>query len=144
MSALKVYNPDQVQVVVAGIPVTKGWNDGPFLKIEQNEDSFTEQVGTDGEVTRSRTNNRTHTVTLTLMQSSDVNDLLSALHTLDINTPGGAGIGPLLVKDGSGRALYLAEKCWIKKPPAVEFGREAGPREWVISTNDLIRFDKGN
>ena len=142
--SLKVYNADQVQVVVCGVPVTKGWGDGAFLRIEQNEDSYTEVVGTDGEVTRSRTNNRTHTITLTLMQSSDVNALLSAVHTLDINSPGGAGIGPLIVKDGSGTSLYIAEKCWVKKPPVVEFGREAGPREWVFSTNNLVRLDGGN
>jgi hypothetical protein len=120
MSALKTYNADQVQ------------------------DSYTLQVGTDGEATRSRTNNRSHTITLTLMQSSDINDLLSAVHTIDINSAGGAGIGPLIVKDGSGRALYIAEKCWVKKPPAVEFGREAGPREWVFETNNMIRLDAGN
>ncbi len=140
----KVYNADQVQVVICGVPVTKGWGDGTFLRIEQNEDSFTRVTGTDGETTRSRTNNRSHTITLTLMQSSDVNDLLSAVHTLDITSAGGAGIGPLIVKDGSGRSLYIAEKCWIKKPPAVEFGREAGPREWTFETGELLRLDAGN
>lgn len=141
---MKVYNADQVQIVVAGIPVTGGWGDGDFVSIESDEDAFSLVVGTDGEATRSRTNNKGATITLTLMQSSDVNDLLSALHALDVNSPGGAGIGPFFCRDGNGRSLYMAESCWIQKRPTAVFGREAGPREWVIRTDKLIAFDGGN
>lgn len=141
---MKVYNPDQVQVVIANIPVTEGLADGEFLRIEYDEDAFTLQVGTDGDATRSRSNNRAATITLTLMQSSPVNDALSALHNLDLNSPGGAGIGAFLCKDGSGRSMFAAEKCWIQKMPAAVYGREAGPREWVIRTNRLDALHGGN
>lgn len=144
MADLKIYGPDEVSIIFNGILVNEGLADGTFVKIEQDEDSFSLTVGTDGEATRSKTNNRSHTITFTVMQSSDCNDLLSAMHTLDINTPGGAGVGPLLIKDGSGSSIYVAEKSWIQKPPAAEFGREAGPREWTIRTNNLIRLDGSN
>lgn len=142
--ALKIYGPDQVSIVFNGIVISSGLADGTFVKIEQDEDTFSMVVGTDGEATRSKSNNRGHTISFFLMQTADANDLLSAMHTLDLTSAGGAGVGPLAVKDGSGRAIYLAEKAWIQKPPAVEFGREAASREWTLRTNNLVRTDAGN
>ena len=55
--AVSTYNPDEVAIVFAGIPIS-GFADGTFLSVEQNEDSFTMQVGTDGEACRSKSNNR--------------------------------------------------------------------------------------
>jgi hypothetical protein len=140
---LRTYDPSQVIIVFAGIPLS-GFADGTFLSVEQNEDSFTLQIGTDGEGTRSKTNNRSGRVTFTLMQSSQANDLLSALHNLDIRSPNGDGIGPLLIKDNSGRSLFSAEKAWIVKPPTGEYGREAASREWIVETDHLILQHGGN
>ena len=137
------YNPDEVAIVFAGIPIT-GFADGSFLSVEQNEDSFTMQAGTDGEACRSKTNNRGGRATFTLGQWSRANDLLSALHNLDISTPNGDGIGPLLIKDNSGTSIFSAEKAWIVKPPAAGFAREAESREWVIETDNLVQHHGGN
>ena len=72
------------------------------------------------------------------MQSSSVNDLLSAERELDRNTPGGTGGKALLVKDNSGTTLFSAETAWIQKPPTAELNREATTREWVFRTDVLI------
>ncbi len=141
--ALYTYDPSQVAIIFAGIPVS-GFADGTFVNVEQNEDSFTLQVGTDGEGCRSKTNNKSGRVTFTLGQWSSSNALLSALHNLDVNTPNGDGIGPLLVKDNSGTSLYAAEKAWIVRAPAASFGREAESREWIVETLDLIQNHGGN
>jgi len=141
--ALYTYDPSQVAIIFAGIPVS-GFADGTFVNVEQNEDSFTLQVGTDGEACRSKTNNKSGRVTFTLGQWSSSNALLSALHNLDVNTPNGDGIGPLLVKDNSGTSLYAAEKAWIVRPPAAAFSREAESREWIVETADLIQNHGGN
>lgn len=141
--ALHTYDPAQLAIVFAGIPVD-GFADGTFLSVEQNEDSFSLQVGTDGEGCRSKSNNRSGRVTFTLGQWSKTNDLLSAVHQVDINSPNGDGIGPLLIKDMSGTSIYAAEKAWIVKPPAAAFGREAESREWVIETNDLQQLHGSN
>lgn len=141
---LKIYDANEVTIVIAGIPIDGGFADGEFLRIEQDSDDFTDVVGTDGEVTRSKTNDRRATVSLILMQSSSGNAVLSALNLLDKKTGGGAGVGPFLVRDKQGTSLYSASKCWIAKPPNVSFGREAGPREWKIRVADLERLDGGN
>ena len=140
---LRTYDPSQVTIVFAGIPIS-GFADGTFVSVEQNEDSFTLQVGTDGEGTRSKTNNRSGRVTLTLMQSSAANDALAAVHSLDVLSPSGDGIFPLLIKDNSGRSLFGADTAWIVKPPTGEFGREVTSREWIIETDHLIQSHGGN
>lgn len=144
MADMKVYDADQVSISVAGVPVEKGYADGEFLRVEQEADDFLDVVGTDGEVTRSKSNDRRATVTILLHQSAEANDLLSALSNLDRNTPNGAGVGPLLVRDRGGRAIYTAEKCWISRPPDVSFDRQATSREWTLRAADLIRTDGGN
>lgn len=141
--SLKVYDAKAVAMIFAGIPIS-GLADGTFVSIEQNEDSFGLTVGTDGEACRSKTNNRSGKVTFTLLQSSATNDLLSAVHLLDIATPNGDGIGPLLIKDGTGRTLVEAQKAWIVKPPTAEFAREASSREWVVESDNLVQFHGGN
>ena len=139
-----VYDPDQVSIMVCGIPIDGGFADGSFIEIEQDSDDFVDVAGTDGDVTRSKTNDRRATVTLTLMQSALGNALLSALSNTDKKKPNGAGVGPLLIKDNQGTTLFAAEKSWIAKGPPVAFDKTAGPRAWKIRVADLERFDGSN
>jgi len=140
----KVYDADQVSLIIVNIPIDSGYADGEFVRIEQDTDDFGDMVGTDGEVTRYKTNDRRATVTVILAQSSSGNAVLSALNNLDRSQPGGAGIGTLLIRDKQGTAIYTADKCWIAKPPDVSFAREPGPREWKIRVANLRRLDGGN
>jgi hypothetical protein len=144
MSDLKVYNADEVIVSFNGILIGKGAADGDFVSIEFDEDAFALAVGSQGEAARSRSNNRSATITITLMQTADENTLLNAMHVLDLTSPGGAGIGPLLVQDRNGQSLHFAEKAWIQKAPAAAFGREAGTREWVLRTGEMLPGVGGN
>lgn len=140
----KIYDADQVTLVICNLPIDSGFADGEFCRIEQDSDDFTDVVGTDGEVTRSKTNDRRATITILLMQTSVGNTILSTLNNLDRNLPGGAGVGVLFIRDRQGVAIYTASKCWIAKPPDVSFGREATSREWKIRVSDLKRLDGGN
>lgn len=139
----KVYDPDQISIVLSGIPIS-GYADGEFVRIEKESDAFTDVVGTDGEVSRSKTRDDRGTVTFILMQTSDSNILLSALHLLDKNAPGGAGIGALLVRDARGTSLYSSAECWISKEPDVTMDREPTAREWTCRAAKLVSVHGGN
>jgi hypothetical protein len=139
----KVYDPASITMSFAGINI-QGLADGEFVSLEQNEDAFTVQIGSDGDGTRSKSNNRSGRVTFTLMMSSSTNDLLSALHTLDLESPSGAGIGPLMIKDLNGTTLITAERAWITRFPTAAYDREATSREWIIETDKLIQLQGGN
>jgi hypothetical protein len=131
-------------IIAGGVPIS-GFADGTFLSVENNEDAYSLQVGTDGEAPRSRTNNNSARFTITLQQGSLGNAILSGLHTADKLAPGGVGCFPVLVKDLGGTSLYACEKAWIVKRPGAEFGRESGSREWIIETDNLaIAIDGGN
>lgn len=142
--SLKVYDASQVTLVFMGIVIDSGFADGEFCTIEQTEKDFDAVVGTDGEVTRTKTNNRHATIKVKLMQTSDGNAFLSALNNLDLATPGGAGVGPMLIRDRQGTSVYAAQHCWIAQPPNVSYDRSATPREWTLEVADLDRLDGGN
>jgi len=142
-NAVKTYDADQVVLVVGGFTIDSGFADGEFLRIEQESDDFTDVVGTDGEVARSKTNDRRATISVLLMQTASGNQALSALSNLDRLTPNGAGIAPLLIQDGNGDTLYEAASCWVQKPPDASFDRAATTREWTLRVADLIRNDAG-
>ena len=143
MAALHIYDATEVTASFSGV-LMQGFGDGEFVKIEMTSDAFTSVVGTDGEVTRSKSSDGRAKITVTLMQSSETNDKLSALYNLDRSTPGGAGVGVFYVRDRGGRSLYVAPQAWIMKAPDVTFDREPTPREWVFECASLQRVDGGN
>ena len=136
----KDYDPAGIQMIFAGNPIT-GYAAGTFVNAERTNDTYQTVAGADGEAARAKSNDRSGTVTFTLMQTSAANDLLSALALADELT--GDGVGPLLIKDLNGTTLVQAETAWVQKPANVEFGQEMSEREWVIATGFLQIFPGG-
>lgn len=141
--AVKQYDPDQISVTFAGLLI-QGYADGEFVTVEQQSDNFSDVVGTDGRVSRSKTNDRRATITFSLMQTSDSNDELSQIANDDLNNPGGAGVGALYIRDRGGRSLYSANSAWISRPPDVSLDRAATARQWTLRAAQLERTDGGN
>lgn len=132
----QLYSADQVTITF-GVIKLEGYGPDTFVKVERNEDSFMSKVGADGEVARTRNLNRTGKVTATLLQTSASNKLLQAALIADELTPNGLSIFPLMVKDNSGNAIWVAKEAWIMKPAATEGAREVGTREWVFECATL-------
>jgi hypothetical protein len=141
MAAIKTYAPDKVSVVLGGA-IMSGYAEDGFVKIEVATEAFTKHVGADGEVSRTRNTDKSGTITLKLKQTSDSNDVLSALYNTDITTL--QGYLPVIVKDNVGRTLAAGSSAWIQKLPEAEFGKEIGDREWIIEVADLQYFVGGN
>lgn len=140
---MKNYSAKACSISFANI-LLKGWADGDFITIDNESDGYGDTIGTDGEVTRWDMNDERANLTITLMQTSSVNDKLSALYRLDKLTPNGGGIGAFYFKDTNGTSEYSGENAWIVKAPAATFGREAKPREWKIRVAKLERNDGSN
>lgn len=141
---MKTYSANDVSLIIAGVPVDSGRGESTFVEIQIPE-RFVLQRGCDGECTRAPTNDTTATATVTLTQSSSGNALLSALHSLDLAAPaGGAGVGPFMLKDGSGTSLYAAPHCYIIKSPDAAFGGAPGERQWQLQIIGLEAFCGGN
>lgn len=128
---MKTYDPKLVHCVFAGHFVD-GYADGSFLAFSKAAPPFSTKVGVGGNVVRTRNHNRSGTLTITLMQTSESNDRLTQIHAQDLAAPNGAGVGSLTVQDIPGTSLFTAAKAWIENDPDAGFDMEAGTREWVI------------
>jgi hypothetical protein len=137
---VRTYASGRVLVLVGGVPMT-GLAEDTFVEIAPMTDRVTSASGADGEIARSVSSDRRHTVTITLQQTSPSNDVLSAFATADLYT-GGAVI-PVMVQDLSGRTLFAASQGWISTMPSITFGAEVGTREWGLTTGAPNIFTVG-
>jgi len=136
MADLKTYDPKLYDIVFAGISLNEGLADGTFLTVAPDTPGFSKKVGVDGEVTRSRSHDRSATVTFTCMQTSDVNDRLSALYNSDRDAANGAGVGTFFIQDRAGRTFGEASKAYISDDPDLVLSGEAETREWTLELAD--------
>ncbi len=139
---LKNYDPKNIVIVFGAIVITAGLAEDTFVSAERDEEMFTKKAGADGEVTRTRNRNKMGRVTLTLQQTAEANQLLSAQAAVDELT--GNGVAPLLIKDLGGTSLAAAANAWIAKRPAMAYGKDSGNREWVLDCAELILNEGGN
>jgi hypothetical protein len=138
---METYDPSKIIVTWNGIRIT-GFAPGEFVQVEPNADLYSTTVGAGGEVARSRNPDESAKVTLTLLGTSRVNDLLSAKMKQDklSNT----GWGALLIKDLLGTTLVTSSRCWIERMPTVGMGAEVPTRQWVMRAAELNVLVGGN
>ena len=141
--ALKYVDPDQVLVYFAGSRI-QGFADGEFITYERMTPGFQEVVGTDGEVTRSKSNDFRSKIVIKLMQSSASNAFLSSILNTDLNAPNGAGVGTFQLQDLNGNTLVSGSQSWIVSYPQGSFDRTAKSREWEIHIADTVQTEGGN
>lgn len=139
--AAKTYSPKKVSIIVAGVIIT-GYAEGSFISVERASDTFTKVAGADGEIGRVHSADRSGKIVLTLQQTSESNDVLSALNIADELTL--TGKFPVAVKDNNGTSLYVAGDAWIMKSANSEYAATMSTREWTIECSDLAAFVGGN
>jgi hypothetical protein len=139
--AIESYDPKQILILIAGVPIS-GLADGTFVSIERQEDAFTAVSGADGQVARVKSNNAIGTLTLTIMQTSQSNQLLSGLALADQRN--NAGTFPVLIKDNEGTTLIFSAEGWVQRMPTVEYSKDISNREWIITLSELTYNIGGN
>lgn len=141
MGAPYTYDSKQVAVIVGGIPMG-GFADGSFVTVERENDTYSKVSGADGIVSRSKSNDKSGSIKITLQQTSPSNDVLQGIALLD--EVSNRGIVPVLIQDFSGTSTFVSAFAWIKKPPSAEFGKEITNREWEFTCSDLDIKHGGN
>jgi len=137
---VRTYDPKNVVLTVGGAPIS-GYADGTFITVSRQNDSFVSVSGADGETARAKQNDKRGDLTLTLLQTSLSNDILSGIAVLDETS--NAGVVPVILKDLSGATTYFSGSGWIKKPADSEFAKEVGNREWALELADMEVFIGG-
>ena len=135
--AQRNYDPKQLSVVFGITPIV-GFAVDTMISIESENPKYTSNHDIHGNVTRYRVNKRVAKITVTLIQSSRSNDLLSNYAELDEVSD--AGVFPIMIKDPNGTTLFSCPEAWIIEPPTLDFGEEAKNREWVIEANGFNQY----
>ncbi len=139
--SVKNYDPSLYRVIFAGSPLN-GFADGTWITAARRNPTFTMTAGADGEVARAKSNDKTGSIVFTLLQTSQSNDVLSALALVDELT--GNGVGPVLIQDLNGTTLVQGETAFIEKPADVTLAKEIEAREWTILVGKMNIFVGGS
>lgn len=138
--SIKTYDPAKILFSFGGSLIT-GFGPDTFITVERNEDGFTLTVGAAGEAVRTKSNNHSGKVTVTLLASSQSNDFLSAIAVAD--ELAGTGVAPLFGKEFNGTTTFAACNAWVQKIPNIERAKEEGTVQWVFECADLEMFNGG-
>lgn len=132
---MKQYSFLDTILLVNGVEMS-GFDEGDdVIQLARANDSASDIIGTDGEMTVSISADRSGTVTFRLMQSSTSNAYLSGLVAAQEN---GAFV-PIFVqfKDTRGGDLGSGTQGYIPRPADMTRGTNAGNQEWTVKTERL-------
>lgn len=138
------YYADEVMIYFLG-GLVSGFAEDEMIEVTQMSPGFEDVVGVDGEVARSRSNDRRVKVVVSLLQTSLSNALFSAAHKSDLNSPNGLGVGSFEMNDLSSQGtLVSGAQAWIVQYPDSALGRKPGARKWEIRIANGDRAEMGN
>ena len=126
MATTKTYDAKDVSIIISD-RAASGFNS---VSVTRESDTWSDDVGADGEVARSKSNDKRGNFELTMQQTSEFNDFLSSLHNEDEAT--GNKIFNVTVKDNRGKSLHESAEAWIQKLPDSEYAQASGERVWSI------------
>ena len=138
---VNTYDPGKVIVSVAGVPLS-GFAPDSMVEADREADTWGKVTGITGETARVRSRNKSGEFKVSLLQTSTMNDLLSAIHAADEAT--GAGIVPIGMTDLGGGTTLVSAEAWIRKPPPVTMKKEIETREWIFDCAVLDIHVAGN
>lgn len=142
MSNLASYSPEDITVLVAGVLPLTGFVSGNFVNISKDIQPLSSTRTSDGEVARLYNNDQTFTITITLHNTAESNEVLTKLWLLDEITQ--RGKFPLLIKDQLGSSLFFSATSWIEGIPDTTYGSEITERTWTIRSSQAVINIGGN
>lgn len=123
------YNPNDYTIYFAGVVIDRGIIS---ITVSPEVELYTQQVGIDGDTTRSRNNNLNFTCEIVLQQSSPQNRDLSDLWNAGRTGPNGGGVGTFSLVSNVGDDEITADRAWITNAPDMVVGAEVGERTWTL------------
>jgi hypothetical protein len=93
---------------------------------------WTKKVGADGEVARALSNDNTHTIQITLMQTSLSNVYLRTVMNADKLT--GLGMLPLSFTDLNTMEVKFWPQAWVSVEPGTGRAKETTDTQWTLHT----------
>ena len=88
--------------------------------------------------------NKAGTLTLSLMQTSESNDILTRIGILDEDAHSNKYLFSILIKDTSGRTVMSASQAFLGNDPAASFSDGVETYDWTITVARLEKHIGGN
>jgi len=143
MATIKTKDYDPLKItVLLGTHIASGFADGTFVTANRSNQTWTVSRGASGESARAKSNDKSGTIEITLMQTSLTNDFLSAQMLLDESSLS-SGKFPFTLIDSHGTTVLAATEAWVQQPASVEYGKEMSDRVWTIESGDIDFFVGG-
>ena len=134
MGTVNTYNPSDVYLIICGHQCT-GWQD---ITVERSTPAFKHIKGIRGKHTRVRDVDSSAIITITVMQTSETNDILSEVHRQDIEN--GTGRLELSLIDRSGSTLISSIEAYITSYPSKTFSDTIEFIPWTIQCQSTESF----
>lgn len=148
MAQLGNYSPEDVVMIISndifGTHTISGTADGTFISYERSVDRATLYVGSDLSSARVLRRNKSGTVSLTLHQSAESNDVLSMIALRDEETHDNSYLFSVTIKDLSGRSVFFAPEAFIGNDPTTSYSTDLETRDWTITVTSVERHTGGN
>lgn len=136
------YCPESVNCLIGGIIPVEGFVDGTFISVDKDEMPYSSVRMPDGTVARKKNTSQTYTITITLHNGAETNNLLTKMWQIDELTD--RGKFPLLIKDQSGSDLLFSTESWIEGIPSMTKSNAIDSRVWVIKSAYAVINIGGN
>lgn len=136
------YSPEDVSISIAGAITLSGFVEGTFITITRDNPLFQTHESSDGVVSRVKRNSKTFTVNITLMNTSESNDILSRMSLLDHSTS--IVKFPLFIKDSLGGTVFFAGSSWIENTPSTAYSIDITDRQWSLKCTQASLYNGGN
>lgn len=144
---LGTYSPENMTIVLSNSKMShtvSGYADGTFLSISRQAPHATLYTGADLSNARVVRGNKGATVSLTLHQAGESNDILSALLAADETSRDGSDCFSVTIVDTIGRSKYYSPVAFLGNNPDASFGVDIEAREWQIHCVSLTQVTAGN
>lgn len=140
--SLVQYDPAAVNFYCGKIKI-EGFAKDTFIEAARNNPSYTTVVGAQGHAVAVKSADRSGYIQITLLQTSESNQILSGLMTSSELAPGGAAV-PVLVRDTLGNTICGCDAALIEKPADVRFDTSIKERAWKFLCGVLVMNIAGN
>lgn len=133
---MQTYDASLVDVI-AGSRRLDGFGAGTFITISRANPRFNQAVSADGTHVRSRQRNRMHTLAITVMATSQANQVLQNLANLDSEGPG----APFKIKvqdRSSGGGLVSDPNAYINEDPDITYANDVQENTWTLVLPDPV------
>lgn len=134
-NSVYTYSPKDVVFIVGGYALT-GWGS---IRVSRNSQTYTQVRGIRGKNTRYRNTDTSATITVSILQTEEANDILSDI--VDIDRQFGTGRIALTIKDSSGTSVISSSEAFIAGYPEVVYSGGFEYRNWTILCNTTSRFE---